>query len=114
MVFIIFMQNIINYQRWIMRKYFMVFGLILFCVNLAGQTYYSRGSSNSYYLNYLASWSTNRDGTGLQPTSFSGAGKYFVVQNGHNLTATAQWTVDRGQRSPGLGGERWPDLHRTL
>lgn len=79
-----------------MRKYFMVFGLILFCVNLAGQTYYSRGSSNSYYLNYLASWSTNRDGTGLQPTSFSGAGKYFVVQNGHNLTATAQWTVDSG------------------
>jgi hypothetical protein len=61
--------------------------------SLQGVNFYSRGSSPTYYLNSLSSWRTERGGGGYSPSSFTADNQIFVVQNGHTLTATAQWTV---------------------
>ncbi len=67
---------------------FLITGMSLFSV-----TYYSRGSSPTYYLNILTSWRSNRDGTGTSPSSFSVNNLLLVVQNNHSMTATATWDV---------------------
>ncbi len=67
---------------------FVITGMSLFSV-----TYYSRGSSPTYYVNGLTSWRSNRDGTGTSPSSFSVNNLLLVVQNNHSMTATATWDV---------------------
>jgi hypothetical protein len=62
-------------------------------VSLFGVNFYSLGSSPTYYVNNTSSWNSQRNGSGYPPSNFTTAGQVFYVQNGHSLTATAQWTV---------------------
>ncbi len=64
---------------------------------LAATTYYSTGSVAP---DTLANWKANRDGTGASPTNFT-SGDVFVIQNGHNMTTSAAWTVS------GTGSKLW-------
>jgi len=52
--------------------------------------YYSR---TTQYLNSRFAWTTNRDETGQTPPDFTSSNQVFHVQNGHNKTASAAWTV---------------------
>ncbi|HNT77948.1 MAG TPA: PKD domain-containing protein [Anaerolineae bacterium] len=55
----------------------------------AATTYYSQGSLAP---NLTTSWNSARDGTGSAPANFT-AGDVFVIQDGHNMTTTAAWSV---------------------
>src|SRR5215212_4607711 len=55
----------------------------------AGATYYSKGSLPP---ELVASWSTTRDGLGTPPLNFTG-GDIFVIQNGHNMSTLAAWSI---------------------
>ena len=39
-----------------------------------------------------SSWNSNRGGGGSTPANFTG-GDVFVIQNGHNMTTSANWAV---------------------
>jgi hypothetical protein len=54
-----------------------------------GTPYYSQGNLDP---TQIASWSNKRDGTGGSPPDFL-SGDTFVIQNGHNMTNTAAWTI---------------------
>ncbi|MBU6158917.1 MAG: autotransporter-associated beta strand repeat-containing protein [Bacteroidetes bacterium] len=53
--------------------------------------YYSlSGQSNP---NLLTNWTSNADGSGSNPGSFTGDGMTFIVQSGHSYTTTAPWNL---------------------
>jgi len=72
----------------------LIFVFVLMGTSLYALTYYSKGSSPTYYVNQLNSWSSNRQGTGSSPANFTQANLILIVQNGHTMTATAQWDVE--------------------
>ncbi len=55
----------------------------------AATTYYSQGNLAP---NLTTSWNTVRTGGGTSPANFT-SGDVFVIQNGHNMTTSAVWTV---------------------
>jgi len=55
-----------------------------------GATYYWNGSGN---ITTTASWGTNTDGSGANPSDFTTAGQIFDIQNGQTATLIANWTV---------------------
>jgi CSLREA domain-containing protein len=55
----------------------------------ANTTYYSKASLPP---ELVTSWSTTRNGLGTPPTNFTG-GDTFVIQNTHNMTTAATWSV---------------------
>lgn len=63
--------------------------MLSFLISARGNTYYSINNSNP---NSTNSWRTNRNGTGSTPSNFNG-GDIFVVQAGHTLTTTANWSI---------------------
>lgn len=52
-------------------------------------TYYSQGSLAP---STIANWNTVRLGGGTSPANFT-AGDTFVIQNGHNMTTSAVWSI---------------------
>lgn len=70
----------------------------------AGVIYYSQGSLAP---NLTSSWNTVRGGGGSAPANFTG-GDIFVIQNGHNMTTTAVWSVS------GTGSKLWIENGGTL
>ncbi|MFO7658808.1 MAG: hypothetical protein R6W78_17240, partial [Bacteroidales bacterium] len=52
--------------------------------------YYSQNSGNP---GTLANWNSNPIGGGSQPANFTANYQQFVVQNGHNMSTTGNWTV---------------------
>lgn len=58
--------------------------------NALGATYYSRGNLAP---NLTTSWAVNTNGSGTQPTNFTTAGDVFIVQTGHTMTASNNWTI---------------------
>ncbi len=57
---------------------------------LYATNYYSGGNNAP---NLTASWWTNTNGTGSHPANFTTNGNVFIIQNGHTMTTTANWTV---------------------
>lgn len=55
-----------------------------------GATYYSQGSVTP---STTTNWNTVRAGGGSSPANFSTANDIFVIQNGHNMTTSAAWSV---------------------
>ncbi len=78
-----------------------VFGMLSFAL-MAGvawgtTTYYPQGSLAP---NTTTNWNTVRAGGGSSPANFT-AGDVFVIQNGHNMTTSATWSVS------GAGSKVW-------
>ncbi len=57
---------------------------------LKAATYYSKPTSTP---STLTNWTFYSDGTGANPTNFTTATDVFIVQSGHTMTSTANWTV---------------------
>lgn len=55
-----------------------------------GTAYYSNGNQDPTNVN---NWWDQTNGTGNHPPNFTTAGNTFNVQNGHNMSPTATWTV---------------------
>ena len=72
-----------------MRKTLAVLPSVLYIFGLHANTYYS---TNGTAPNVISNWHVNRNGTGASPGNFT-SGDIFVIQAGHNLTTTANWTV---------------------
>ncbi len=98
-------------QRWL--TLFLVVAIIAAMVGVGpvgvaraqtGITYYSQGSLAP---NLLASWNTIRGGGGSSPASFT-SGDIFVIQNGHNMTTSATWSIS------GTGSRLWIESGGTL
>ncbi|HYH85321.1 MAG TPA: Calx-beta domain-containing protein, partial [Pyrinomonadaceae bacterium] len=56
----------------------------------ANITYFSKASGLAPEL--VTSWSTTRDGLGTPPPNFT-SGDTFAIQNGHNMTNVAAWSI---------------------
>jgi len=70
-------------------------GALALCAAAAhatGTKFYSQGSLAA---DSLASWNSERDGSGVPPSSFADADS-FVVQSGHLLTTRAPWLLNLG------------------
>jgi hypothetical protein len=68
-------------------------------------TYYSKASGDA---NTLANWNTARDGIGgSNPVDFT-SGSIFVIQDGHNMTTSAGWSIS------GPGSKLWIESGGTL
>lgn len=52
--------------------------------------FYSQGNLS---VNLTTSWNTQPDGSGTNPENFHTSGQIFTVQNGHQMTASGNWTV---------------------
>jgi len=85
--------------------------LVAFCFILsvasttwAATTYYSQSSGDPAV---LSRWSTVRAGGGTAPANFT-TGDVFVIQNTHNLTTTAAWSIS------GTGSKLWIENGGTL
>jgi hypothetical protein len=71
------------------------FSFVMLCVvslvstGWAQTTYYSQGSVDP---TVKANWNTNPVGGGASPGSFN-LGDVFIIQNAHNMTTTASWSV---------------------
>ncbi len=76
---------------------------LVLAAGASGQTnYYWNGSGS---ITSTASWGTNLDGSGTQPTNFTTANQIFNFQNGQSATATATWTISgAGSRLQILSG----------
>ena len=72
-----------------MKKTVLLLVPLFYFFFLQANTYYS---VNGLAPNLTASWHLNRNGTGASPTNFT-SGDIFVVQTGHSLTTTANWTI---------------------
>jgi hypothetical protein len=72
-----------------MKKAVLFFALSRSFFSLHATTYYS---VNSLAPNLTTSWHINRNGIGSSPANFT-SGDIFVVQTGHSLTTTANWTI---------------------
>ncbi len=68
----------------------------------AGTTYYSRsGQSNP---NLTASWRTTTSGTsGSSPSNFT-SGDVFIIQSGHTMTTTNDWSISGSGSSMTING----------
>lgn len=66
--------------------------LSLVLLNLAGYAteFYSQQSGSP---NTLSTWNSQRNGSGTAPSNFSTNGDVFIIQNGHQLTTSAAWTL---------------------
>lgn len=84
----------------------MAAALFLFAQNnaRAAITYYSQGSGNPIT---LSNWNTVRAGGGSLPANFT-SGDVFVIQNGHNMTTIATWSIS------GSGSKLWIENGGTL
>jgi|GEM_PF-1426046 len=58
-------------------------------LQVSAATYYSGGSLPA---NLRTSWWTNTNATGVNPPNFTGNDS-FIVQSGHTMTTTANWTL---------------------
>jgi hypothetical protein len=80
------------------------FSIIVHGQNVNATIYYSQGSIDP---GNTASWSINRSGGGTPLSSFT-AGDVFVIQNAHNMTTTALWSIS------GTGSKLWIESGGTL
>ncbi|MDD4969583.1 MAG: T9SS type A sorting domain-containing protein [Paludibacter sp.] len=69
----------------------LIFCLLVFVVGVVNATnYYSAGNNDP---NTNTNWWTGTNGTGSHPANFTTNGNVFIIQNGHTMTTTANWTV---------------------
>ena len=64
--------------------------MLIFPFWLQAATYYSKGSLDPAT---ATNWNTARDGSGTNASAFNVAADVFVIQNTHNMTTTAAWSV---------------------
>jgi len=57
---------------------------------ISAVTYYTGANGSP---SATASWWTNVNGTGSHPSNFTTAADVFIIQTGHTMTTTANWTV---------------------
>ena len=72
-----------------MKKAVLLSVLSFYFLFLKATTYYS---SNGTAPNVTTSWHVNTNGTGATPANFT-SGDIFVIQTGHLLTTTANWSI---------------------
>ncbi|HLG40757.1 MAG TPA: T9SS type A sorting domain-containing protein [Chitinophagaceae bacterium] len=69
----------------------LLFGILFFVLSSAGaNTYYSTNGASP---NSISNWHTNRNGTGSTPSNFNGNDDIFIIQTGHSIITTANWTL---------------------
>jgi|GEM_PF-2566242 len=51
-------------------------------------TFYSKGSLNP---ESLSSWTSSRDGSGINPIAFNSVDNDFIIQDGHTMTTNTTW-----------------------
>ena len=78
-----------NNSSFLYRTVLIVLLGMLFSGQIWAATYYSNGSQAP---NVTANWWSNTNGTGTHPANFTG-NDIFTIQNGHNMTTSAAWTV---------------------
>ena len=54
-------------------------------------TFYSKAAQTDP--NSLTNWTSNTDGTGINPPNFTNDNYTFIVQSGHSYTTTAAWNI---------------------
>jgi hypothetical protein len=54
-------------------------------------TFYSKAAQTNP--NSLTNWTSNTDGTGINPPNFTNDNYTFIVQSGHSYTTTAAWNI---------------------
>jgi hypothetical protein len=71
---------------------FFIFSIVLLLTTTAVKAtdYYSGGNSDA---TNNKSWFTNTDGTGNNPKDFNQSGDTFIIQSGHTMTTSKDWTV---------------------
>ncbi|HRD07765.1 MAG TPA: hypothetical protein PK037_09370, partial [Saprospiraceae bacterium] len=85
------MNQYIQFMKSFIARIYMVLALAVCSVsNLFGATYYSQGSVTP---STTTNWNTNRAGGGSSPSGFNIANDVFVIQNGHNMTTSAAWSI---------------------
>ncbi len=62
---------------------------LCFFLSIHANTYYSTNNANP---NTASNWHANRNGTGTTPSNFN-QGDIFVIQAGHSITTTANWSL---------------------
>src|SRR5689334_23303678 len=72
-----------------MKKAVLLSVLSSYFVVLKATTYYS---TNNTAPNVTTNWHVNTNGTGATPANFT-SGDIFVIQTGHLLTTTANWSI---------------------
>lgn len=72
-----------------MKKSVLFLASIFSLFILSANTYYSTNNANP---NATSSWHTSRAGTGSTPSNFT-SGDIFIIQAGHTMTTTANWTI---------------------
>jgi len=78
-------------MKSIIARIFLVLALSASIVStLFGAVYYSQGSVTP---NTTTNWNSNRAGGGSSPSGFNIANDIFVIQNGHNMTTSATWSI---------------------
>ena len=99
-------SKIISYYQSIIFRFALVFFMIFFgsIVISFATTYYSQGILAP---NLTTSWNTLRGGGGSTPVNFT-SGDVFVIQNGHNMTTSAAWSVS------GINSKVWIESGGTL
>ncbi|HEY6504404.1 MAG TPA: T9SS type A sorting domain-containing protein [Chitinophagaceae bacterium] len=73
-----------------MKQALLVVIVLFFLLPAFATTYYSTGNMSP---NSTANWRTNRNGTGSSPSNFNSNNDIFIIQSGHTVTTTANWTV---------------------
>lgn len=71
---------------------FFIFSIVLLLTTTAVKAtdYYSGGNSDA---TLITSWFINTDGTGNHPKDFNQNGDTFIIQSGHTMTTSTNWTV---------------------
>jgi Secretion system C-terminal sorting domain len=72
-----------------MKKPLLLLVSLCILVSVRANTYYS---ANNTAPNTTGNWHTNRNGTGTSPSNFNST-DIFIVQAGHTITTTANWTL---------------------
>jgi len=81
-----------------MRRFCFILVLFMFSyLTLSATNYYTYAPTGTDVTN-VNYWWTNTNGTGSHPPNFTTDGNVFYAQNGHNMTASMQWSV-RGTNS---------------
>lgn len=72
-----------------MRRPILSLPSVLFLSAIHATTYYSTNNSAA---NVVTNWHINRNGSGASPSKFT-LGDIFIIQSGHSITTTANWTI---------------------
>lgn len=77
------------------NRFSLIISFILLANVIIAQTYYSKPTG---FLNDLATWGDQLNGTGTQPVDFTTPGQEFIIVNNANATIDNDWIVANGNK----------------